>query len=153
MSRPLFALAAACTLAASAVPALADGPASRHAPNLQSPTDEYVPPARTPPRAQRTLRRAPGGTSLSAYIRSLPTYRPPPSLGDMAPASGAAYFHATPSASTYYYYPYRSTAPNPAPETAYPPVPPGVFTRQDFDGAPCPTRSRTSLGELFACTR
>jgi hypothetical protein len=71
----------------------------------------------------------------------------------MAPASGTAYSYAPPSASTYYYYPYPSTAPSPAPETAYPPVPPGIFTQQDFDGAPCPTRSRTSLGELFACTR
>jgi hypothetical protein len=154
MSRLFLALALAAMAAAPAA-SFADGPATRTVPrSFQSPTDEYVPPAHPSPRAQRMLRRAPAVRhgSLTAYIRTLPSYLPPPSLGSLSPASGPAYSPA-PSASTYYYYPYPSAAPSYAPEIADPPVPPGVFTRQDFDGAPCPTRSRTSLGELFACTR
>ncbi len=157
MPRLFLALAALAAMAGAPAASFADGPATRTLPrSYQSPTDEYVPPARPAPRAQRVLRRAPAvrDGSLTAYIRSLPSYLPPPSLSDLAPASGLTYSHsAAPSASTYYYYPYASAAPSYAPETAYPPVPPGIFTRQDFDGAPCPTRSRTSLGELFACTR
>jgi hypothetical protein len=153
MSRLFLALALAAMAAAPAA-SFADGPATRTVPrSYQSPTDEYVPPARPAPRAQRMLRRAPAvrDGSLTAYIRTLPSYLPPPSLGNSLPASGPAYLPA-PSAS-YHYYPYSSAAPSHAPEMADLPVPPGVFTRQDFDGAPCPTRSRTSLGELFACTR
>jgi hypothetical protein len=156
-------LALACVLAAAPSASFADGPPTRTAPDArpaprsyQSPTDEYVPPLRTPPRAQRTLRRAPAvrDGSLTAYIGTLPSYLTPPSLGDLAPASGLTYFYsAAPSASTYYYYPYPQAAPGYAPDAAAPPVPPGIFTQQDFDGAPCPTRLRTSLGELFACTR
>jgi hypothetical protein len=127
-------LAVACALAAAS--ASADG--VRRTPGfITSPTDEYAP-APMPPRAQRTPLRAPalrdGG--LTAYIRTLP---------------GSSYSDA-PSASTYYYHPYPQSSPRYTPRTTVPPVPTGVFTREDYDGAPCPTRSRTSLGELFACT-
>lgn len=139
----LFAIALACSFLASPPTRADDG--VKPAPNFyKSPTDEYVPPARIAPRAQRPTQarrvtgRAPsigaGGTSLTAFIRALPR-DVPPSLGDMAPGSGPL---------TYSYMPAPSQAP------VYTDVPHGST---DFDGAPCPTRSRTSLGELFACTR
>ena len=139
---PLLAIALACSVMASQPTRADDGakPAPSSPNFYKSPTDEYVPPARVAPRAQRTTaprrvaRRAPsagaGGTSLTAFIRALPR-NVPPSLGDVAPGSGPL---------TYSY----------MPPPAYSDVPHGAT---DFDSAPCPTRSRTSLGELFACTR
>jgi hypothetical protein len=127
-------LAVACALAAAS--ASADG--VRRTPGfITSPTDEYVP-APMPPRAQRTPLRASalrdGG--LTAYIRTLP---------------GSSYSDA-PSASTYYYHPYPQSASRYTPETTVPPVPTGVFTHQDYDGAPCPAPRTAALAPLFACT-
>jgi hypothetical protein len=139
----LLAIALACSVLASQPTRADDGvkPAPSSPNFYKSPTDEYVPPARIAPRAQRTsetrrvARRAPsagaGGTSLTAFIRALPR-DVPPSLGDMAPGSGPLTYSYMPQAPAYTDVPHGAT---------------------DFDGAPCPTRSRTSLGELFACTR
>ena len=160
MPRLLFSFAALAAIAIAPASSYADGPTrsdARPAPrSYQSPTDEYAPPAYRAPRTQRSQRRAPVARdgSLTAYMRSLPRYGTPPSLGDLAPASGPTYTYLpAPRTSTYYYYAPSAPTLGYTADTPVPPVPPGVFTQQDFDGAPCPTRSRTSLGELFACTR
>jgi len=73
-----------------------------------------------------TIFTAPSRAAPTLHTAGTPTYayRPaPPSL--LAPGSGP------PARARYYYY--QPAAPDP-------------------DGAPCPTRSRDSLGELFACT-
>lgn len=153
MSRSIMALAAAL-LAAGLTPALADGPAStgpsRPTPNFyNSPTDEYVPPARMAPRTQRapqtqrTARRAPGvgqgGTSLTAFIRALPS-TVPPSLSTPAPLSSAPAY-------SYSYLPEQRTLYYVAPAT-----PAATYRSPDFDGAPCPSRPSQAMAPLFECT-
>jgi hypothetical protein len=142
MLKFLIAFALAAGLAAPA--AHADGTTPRTAPEKRpgpimkrSPTDEFTPQTRRMPRARQgetrlskmfAAPRARGvtrsGTESLTYSY-LPTH---PSL--LAPGSGPS--PTTIGTETRYYY----TAP----------------VSPDFDGAPCPTRSNTSLGELFACT-
>jgi hypothetical protein len=142
MLKFLIAFALAAGLAAPA--AQADGTAPRTAPEKRpapimkrSPTDETrtMPRARqgetrlskifTAPRARASARIAGHSDGEDLTYSYLPTH---PSL--LAPGSGPA--ATTIGTETRYYY--------------------DAHVSPDFDGAPCPTRSNTSLGELFACT-
>ena len=131
MLKYVVALALAAGLA---VPAMAEAPTLQSGPSLRgAPTDEYVPaPARRLPGARYEDTRlstifAPEVPVRVARTRGRGTtysYLPThPSL--LSPGSGP------PARQRYFYQ---------APPSA------------DFNGAPCPTRSRDSLGELFACT-
>jgi hypothetical protein len=131
----LLAIALACSVLASAPTRADDGARPSNPKSYNSPTDEYVPPARMAPRAQRTTqtRRVARRAPLTAYIRALPSYVPP-SPSDIAPGSGPL---------TYSYMP----APSQPPVYTY--VPNGPT---DFDGAPCPSRPSQALAPLFECT-
>jgi hypothetical protein len=141
MGRIALALgfAAGLALAAGIAPALAGEPGAAPEPPrprnfYNAPTDEFVPPVpRRAPRARRD------DTSLSALFQT-GRFDSPPVLADKPVTGGPVYAYLPTLA--------------PAARLFYAPVSPPVdrFTREDFDGAPCPTLSRDSLGALFACT-
>ena len=118
------------------VAAFADGPGPqppRPRNFYNSPTDEDAGrPAR--PLAQRD------DTSLYALFATH-RFDAPPALTGTSPDRALVYSYLP------------TPAPTPAPSLAASVSPPvSRFTREDFDGAPCPTLSRDSLGALFACT-
>jgi hypothetical protein len=135
-----FAVALALAAGLAAPAALADGPKTRNGQSLRgSPTDEYVPPQtrRLPrggsedtrlatifaPDTPRLVARTRGRVAAYSYLPAHPSR--------LAPGSGPPARTAISRETRYFYQPPLSA---------------------DFDGAPCPTRSRDSLGELFACT-
>ena len=145
MARIALALgfAAGLVLAAGIAPSLAGEPGAAPEPTrppnfYNSPTDEYAPPlTRAMPRARRD------DTSLSALFKG-GRFAAPPALAGRSPGRALVYS----------YLPTPASVPAPAAPSFAAPISPPVsrFTREDYDGAPCPTLSRDSLGALFACT-
>jgi len=128
-------------------------PSEAAPPDRSAPPDRAVPPPkqvtapkRATPRSvtqgraatpRRPIVRVERQDESLATIFTRPRYDPQAPLNTMAPRGGPSASDAgTRPAATYY----------------YAPVPP-AYTAPAFDGAPCPTRSRTSLAALFACTR
>ncbi len=182
MSKMIAAAALAAFVGLAGTPALAQGtsPAPDVEPrNHLSPTDETEATPRVPPVTHpKPMER----TRMGEPVESAPKSVAPPERATQAgtaPPRKATAQRVAPqrkataprrvvrapredddtSLSTIFTQPRNDTrtppstlAPRAGPSRAmtynYAPVSP-----PDFDGAPCPTRSRTSLGALFACTR
>jgi hypothetical protein len=125
MSMLKFLVAFALVAGLAAPAALADGTTPRTAPEKRpAPTLK-----RSPTDETRTIPRAhPGETRISKMFT--------------APRARGVTRSGTESLT----YSYLPTAPSLLEPSS------GPASTTDFDGAPCPTRSNTSLSELFACT-
>lgn len=126
-----LSVAAAFVLAAAPIPVMADGPSARERPKtLQSgePTTRHPPIFRNSPTDEYVPPRTSRADTRLSTMFTAPS-RAAPSL--LAPGSGPP--ARVPMTGSRQYYTYQ----------------PGAL---GYDRAPCPTRSRDSLGELFSCT-
>jgi hypothetical protein len=133
MERTRMGVPAVSSPANRAAPAVrVDPPAKPLAqPRRAAPARKIVQRRTMTPRRSVRVPQQPDTRLSTIFTQPRSDANPPP--GTLAPQSGARTFDpGARRAMTY----------------NYAPAPPATF-----DGAPCPTRSRASLGELFACTR